>query len=182
MKSIYLIIFLLTGIISGSKVLAVNIENTTAPQLSNGLEAMTVNDFIALDFAEYRTAEGKKLKWTHRIGFKMAQKSYARGVRKDKIDGDANFYDAAKAVSPANRTGRLSLIFASAGLVLMFLSVPVLGIIGLGSSVAGLVLGLLGLKRDEDQTMALLGTIISSLALVLFLILVVSAAAWLSRF
>jgi len=181
MKHFSLIIFLLAGFIPCSKVLAVNVENTTTPHSGIGLESMTINDFISLDFAEYRTEDGKKLKWIHRLGFKMTQKSYERGVRKGKLDGDANFYNTAKAASPANRTGRLSLIFASVGLVLLFLSVPVLGIIGLGLSVAGLVFGLSGLRKDEDQTMAILGTAISALALVLFLILVISAAAWLSR-
>lgn len=175
MKHFYLL--LLFTLCASQSSFAVDVKNSPVYDAQAAVNAMTVNDFLAMDIKNYRNAEGKKLNWTQRLGFKIAQKSFAKSVKKGNVDGEANFKEAAGA-SAANKHGRLSLIFAAAGLVLLFIPLGALGLLGLGLSVAGFVLGILGLKRDEDQTMALIGTIISGLTLFLFLILIIAVAAF----
>lgn len=145
---------------------------------SNG-KSITVNDFLAIDSKVVRTQEGQKLSWAKRLGMKMTQKHLAKQVRKGKIDGGADLHTAMRA-SSANKRGLLSLIFSSLGLIFLF--IPYVAILGLGLSIAGFVLGIIGLKRDEDTTMALIGVILGGLALFIYLLVIIAVAAWFSWF
>ncbi len=175
MKQFYLIIFLLATIGDGNKAYAVHIESSPHhPGKINLGDEMTVNDFLALDVKDYRTAGGNKLKWNQQLAFKIAQKNFTRKVQKGGLDENLNFHEAAN-VSPANRTGRLSLILSSVGLVFFF--IPVVNIIGLGFSLAGLILGIIGLRKDEDQTMAIIGMVIGGLGVLISLLVIASVIA-----
>lgn len=141
------------------------------PSMSDAMTpapSLTVNDFLAIDIGGYRTAEGKKMKWTQRIAMNMVQKKLARKVRKGKIDGEASM-STVMAAPGTSKFGLLSVIFSVAGLVVPYF--------GLAMIIAGLVLGIIGIRRDPDPTLAIIGTVISSVFILLLLIAIAALAA-----
>lgn len=163
MKQLFLVLFLLSGLLITDQVSAINSKKI--PVSGGALvftPQITVNDFLSLDVKNYRTADGKKLKWTERLAFKVVQKNLARKVKKGKIDGDLAMDDAKAA--GGNLYGLLSLIFSVVGLFIPY--------VGLALLVAAVVLGIVGIKRDNNPTMAIIGLIISALALLLILIVI----------
>ena len=139
----------------------------------SALSEMTIENFLSLDIKNMKQANGKKLKWTHRMALGMTQKKMARKVRKGKLDKTAKF---ATVANPANKRGRLSLILTVGGFLLLF--VPVAGIATLGflASLVGFGFGLSGIRKDEDNTMAIVGTIVGGTVILLTLIAII----WLS--
>ena len=165
MKPILLILFLIAGLTMTHPVYGVNRENQISIEtFFKNPGQMTVNDFISVDFKNYRTEEGKKLKWTSRLLFTGAQKKLARQVKQQKLDGNESMEDVAKG-GGRNIHGLLSVIFAGAGLFIPFL--------GLALIVAALVLGIIGIRRDYNPTMAIIGTVLSGVILLLFLIVLI---------
>jgi hypothetical protein len=158
---------LLTLLIFGStavtfKVSAVHSSSTLKTMDAMAMApTMTVNDFLAIDIKEYRTAEGKKMKWTHRLILGGKQKNLAKKVRKGEIEGTATMSMAA-APGQNNTLGLLSVIFSIVGLFIPYLGLPMI--------IAALVLGILGLKRDYNPTLATIGTVLSSVFLVIVII------------
>ncbi len=147
------------------------INPAIAPNLSS-IGEMTIEDFLAVDIKKLQQKSGQKMKWSNRLAFKMIQKKMARKVRKGKLDKTAKFSSVA---NPANRRGRLSLILSCGGFILLF--IPVVGIIGLLAALVGFGIGLSGLKKDEDNTMAIVGTVVGGVVLLLFLVALIWIAA-----
>ena len=139
---------------------------------------MTVNDFLAFDAKAYRSADGKKMKWTERLAIGIVKKKLERKVNKGKIEGTATMAEATKAAS-ASKYGLLSLILSAAGVILLFTP---LGLVGIVAVIAGFVLGLIGLRRDANTTMALIGTILGALGIFITLLAVILVASLLSSF
>jgi hypothetical protein len=175
MKKLIFTLLLIAGFIYQSDVMAINSTSNTALTMATP-GSMTVNDFLAVDLKTYKSADGKKLKWTQRIALSNFQKGLAKKVSKGKIEGTASLNEAAKAPS-ANKHGLLSLIFSAVGLVLLFTPV---GLVGMALGIAGFVLGLIGLKRDADMTMALVGVILGGLVIFITLLAVIVVASWLA--
>ena len=169
MKSLFLTLIFVMGAALTHQSAA--ISTAPAPMAKDAMSiasTMTVSDFLAVDFKGYRTAEGKKLKWTQRLAFSMTQKNLAKQVKKGKIEETATM-DMAMAAKGRNTFGLLSVIFSVAGLVIPYF--------GLAMIIAGLVLGIMGIKRDSDPTLAIIGTVISSVFLVLLLLVLVAFAS-----
>lgn len=163
MKQLFLTLFLISGFTFSYHAYAINSEKAPAQGMGLSIGSqMTVNDFISFDAKNYRSADGKKLKWTQRLAFNIVKKNLERKVKKGKIDGDMTMDKAGAA--GGNIYGLLSLIFSVVGLF-----VPILG---LGLLIAAFVLGLIGLRRDNNPTMALIGLIISGVFLLLILIVI----------
>ena len=164
MKQLFLTLFLMSGFVLSYQAYAINVDNAPASGTGSTIASqMTVNDFIALDVNSYRTAEGKKLKWTQRLAFNLVKKNLERKVKKGKIDGDLSM-DQAKGGAGGNIHGLLSLIFSVVGLF-----IP---IVGLALLIAAFVLGLIGLKKDNNPTMAIIGLVVSGAFLLLILIVI----------
>ena len=170
MKHLFLSLFLLVTTVFCYNVSAVNTNHdlTATSPMAIGHQ-ITVNDFLAFDFKGYQTMDGKKLKWGQRVAMSMAQKSLAKKVKKGKIDG-ASTLDLSAAVGGNNTYGLLSIIFSIVGLFVPYL--------GLAMIIAGLVLGIIGIKRDANPTMAIIGTAVSAAFLLLVLIAIVALASW----
>ena len=163
MKQLFLVLFLLSGLLITNQVSAINSEKIPATGGALAFSPqVTVNDFLSIDVKNYRTADGKKLKWTKRLAFRVVQKNLERKVKKGKIDGDLAMDDTKAA--GGNLYGLLSLIFSVVGLFVPY--------VGLALLVAAVVLGIVGIKRDNNPTMAIIGLIISALALLLILIVI----------
>ncbi len=170
MKKHLLTLALFIGI---SSLFNLNAINPTVPEMMAEAAimapTMTVNDFLDMDIKGYRTVEGKKMKWTHRLALGATQKNLAKKVKKGKVDGEASL-SSAMAVRGANTYGLLSVIFAVAGLVIPYL--------GIAMIIAGLVLGIIGISRDANPTLAIIGTVISSVFLLLLLIVIIAISSW----
>ena len=167
MKSLFLTLFFLSGLVLSYNASAITTESkpVTGTALALGPQ-MTVNDFLSFDAKSFRTADGKKLKWTQRLAFDIAQKNLARKVAKGKIDGNLTMDKAAAGKGGGkNIYGLLSLIFSIVGVF-----VPYVGLLLL---VGAFVLGLIGIKRDNNPTMAIIGTILSAVILLLILIVII---------
>lgn len=173
MKNLALIFFIFLASGLGLEVAAINSSSSspTVMDVTAISPTMTVNDFLAVDIKGYRTAEGKKMKWTQRLALNMTQKNLEKKVKRGKIDGEASLSTAVPAAG-STKFGLLSVIFSVAGLVVPYF--------GLAMIVAGLVLGIIGIRRDADPTLAIIGTVISGLFLLLILIALVALAsgAW----
>lgn len=151
MKQIFLTLAMMAVSALTFQLSAISVEHPPVASDAHMMsQTMTVNDFLATDFKGYRTAEGKKLKWTQRLSFGLVQKSLAKKIRKGKLDGHTPMTMVAR--SP-NIYGLLSLIFSIAGLLGRYY--------GLAFIIAGLILGIIGIRKDADPTMAIIGTILS---------------------
>lgn len=168
MKHFFLTLLMMAGFIGQYQVMAVN-SVTVAPAVAiDAASMMTVNDFLALDIKNFKTADGRKLGWTKRIAFQGMQKNLAKKVKKGKLQGDMTMKEAS-ALS-GNMYGFLSLILSVLGLFIPYL--------GLAMLVAGLVLGIIGINRDNNPTMAIIGTVLSALFLLLLVIVVIASISW----
>lgn len=178
MKSIILTFLFLSGFLFSLKVHAIQpaLDNASVPGAD---VTLSVQQFIDFDLKSYRDANGKKLPLLKRFSISILQKKLAKDVKKGRVEANADLSAAMKAPS-ANKRGLLSLIFSSLGLIFLF--IPYVAILGFGLSVAGFVLGIIGLSRDEDMTMALLGVILGGIGLFIYLLAIVIVAAWFSWF
>jgi hypothetical protein len=168
MKSLFLTLLLLSGFVFVNESAAIQPSLPAEGHALALAQQLTVNDFLSFDAKSYRTAEGKKLKWTQRMAFQVMQKNLARKVKKGKIAGDMTMDEAAGAAG-GNLYGLLSLIFAVVGLFIPYL--------GLAMLIAALVLGIIGLKRDNNPTMATIGLVLSAIFLLLIIIVIAVASS-----
>ncbi len=173
MKPLFLTLFLIASSALTYKASAVN---STHPPVTAGSVTispqMSVDDFLAIDFKNYRTADGQKLKWGKRFALGMAQNSLAKKIKKGNVEGTTTL-DTALAQGSNNIHGLLSVIFGAVGLF-----VPILG---LGLLIAGLVLGIIGIKKDASPTLAIIGTALCG-AFLLFIVIaliVIASGCWL---
>ena len=129
---------------------------------------MTVVEFIGIDLKEYTSPGGKKIKWIDRQILKLYQKKLERMMNKHQLDGAVVLSDTSVDVNP-NKRGLFSLILA--GLGLAFLFVPgVVGSLGIIFAIAGTIMGIIGLKRDEEVIFPLVGTILGALLTIIYVI------------
>ncbi|MDQ3015450.1 MAG: hypothetical protein M3R25_01820 [Bacteroidota bacterium] len=169
MKELFLTFFLFTSFVFSHQALAVNSHRSENAMTIGVKSQMTVNDFLAVDLQNFKSADGKGLKWTQKLAFKAMQKSMARKVAKGKIEGTMSLEEAGTAAG-GNLYGLLSLIFSVVGLFIPYL--------GLAMLIAGLVLGIIGITRDNNPTMAIIGTVLSAVFLLLILIVIAASIAW----
>lgn len=174
MKHFFLITFLLIDLLCWNSAFAVHPGNNAIIDSRTSIvnQQMTVSDFLSINFNHYKTETGSRLTWGQRLAMKMFQKKVAKEVRKGKIEGNSAFFEYATGEGYNNRTGRMSLIFSSIGLLLLF--VPYLAIVGIALGIAGFILGIVGMKKDADPTMAVIGTILGGVALFLALFVILA--------
>lgn len=79
-----------------------------------------------------------------------------------------------------NRRGKVSFILGAIGLLTMFSGI--LAILSIPLFIGGLVIGILGISKDETKTMAIVGTIFNGLMLLLILIALTALVAGGLRF
>ena len=141
----------------------------------NSLSQITVENFLALDVKSLRNTDGKKFGFGKRVAARMIQKSLAQQVKKGKLDSSTSLQEAMRGTG-ASKRGVPSVIFSTLGIIFLF--IPNFGIVGLGLSIAGFVLGIIGLNRDEDITLALIGTILGAVVLAIYLIAIIFIASF----
>ena len=169
MKQFFFTFLLLAGFTFPHEALAVNSHAKQPATAYGAASLMTVNDFLAVDVAGFKKADGKGLKWTQKLAFKAMQKNLARKVIKGKIEGTMTLEQAGSAAG-GNLYGLLSTIFAVVGLFIPYL--------GLAMLIAALVLGIIGIKRDNNPTLAIIGTALSAAFLLLLIIVLAASISW----
>lgn len=169
MKSFFLIVLLFFSMVFANTIMAVTIHPLTTNTTVN-LYAMPVGDFIVVDLKSYNSADNERLNWVQRVAIKSFQKNLAKKIGKGKMDPSVSVREVVE--GSGNRLGLLSIVFAVAGVLFLFIPGWV-GYLGLLLSGIGIYFGLRGLQKDEDTLLALLGTIIGALVLLLNIIVLI---------
>lgn len=148
--------------------------NKGVPDLSKNQQYLPldiqISQFIELDFGTLQESKSIKINWIQKWIFKAAQKKLAKKVAQGKIDSTKSLFEI-HAVKNDNKRGLLSLLFAGGGILFLFLG-P-LAYLSLPLGIAGLILGIIGVKRDKNDTMAIIGMVFGSLVILLFLLAIV---------
>ena len=145
-------------------------------QSGNILSNITVSQFLSLDFDKIQESNLVSLNWMQKSLLKSAQKRLAKKVSKGKIDASQSLLNKSAAAKGENRRGMFSLIFGGAGFLFLFLG-P-LAYLSLPLGIAGLILGIIGVKKDKNDTMAIIGMVFGSLVILLFLLAAVLIASF----
>ena len=129
-----------------------------------------LNTFADPAFLQQNALKDHKGGIIKRVVLKMAHKSILRKITKGKLYAVADQSRPAESANP-NKRGLVSIIFAGVGLLFLFIPSGLAGIGGL-FAIAGFILGIIGLRKDEDITMALVGTIVGALVLALYAVVI----------
>ena len=127
-------------------------------------QSFNLEDFSKMTVQEYTLRTGKKMSFVEKLAFKVAQKK-AKMMR--KADG-----------AGGNTLSLLSVILGGAGLLFLLIGSSGLALLGLLAGIAGFVLGLIGLKKEDSHAMAIIGLICGGIVVLIFLyaILIVASA------
>ena len=140
-------------------------------------QSMTVNQFLSFDPDQIRKSNGIKQAWVKRWAVRHVQHRLQKKIDNGKLTRESSLNQAfAKSNNPNNR-GKWSLILAGAGFVFLFLG-P-LAFLTLPLAIAGLVLGIMGIQKDRNSTMAVIGLVIGALTILLFLAAILILVAFL---
>jgi hypothetical protein len=126
-----------------------------ALQAQFGEMSMSASEFAALTPKEIAKKAGKKMSWGEKILFKIAQKRIKKQLVKEGLEGEAG---------GSSKKGKISLFLAGFGLLLMIFSGASFTafVVGLICGVIALVFGIIGLKKDENKALAIIGTVLST--------------------
>jgi|GEM_PF-1447660 len=139
--------------------------------------SMTVNQFLSIDPDQIRKSNGIKQAWVKRWTVRHAQHRLQKKIDNGKLTRESALNQAfAKSNNPNNR-GKWSLIIAGAGFLFLFLG-P-LAFLTLPLAIAGMVLGIMGIQKDNDSTMAVIGMVLGILTILLFLVAILILVAFL---
>jgi uncharacterized membrane protein YjjP (DUF1212 family) len=117
---------------------------------------------------ESRKQLRKKLSFTQRIALKLIQKKARKAEAKSRADNTGE----------KRPLSTLAVIFGSIGLGVIF--IPFLAAVAVPCAVAGIVLGILGIKREGANAMNILGIVFcGTLILVLAIVLLLFIALYL---
>ena len=165
MKSTLIFFWLIAGVACTTNVYAVSppVTLSTTP-----INELTVKDFISIDINTYQIAGKKKLSWLQKTTLKSFQKNLAKKIRQGRIDPATTLKDVEEVTG--NKRGLLSVVFSVAGLLFLFIPGWV-GYIGILLSAVGIYFGIKGMQKDEDTLLALIGTIVGALALLINVII-----------
>lgn len=154
------------------------VNGATAPVVAEEEASMSVEDFLAMTPESYAAETGKKMKWRQRMAMKVVQKRMRKQLKKGKLKAE-------DASNGGNLISLLSMIFGL-GSVLFFLLGAVaagggsgaIGLLSLLFAISGLVMGIIGLKKEDSMAMALVGTITGGLIVLIFLLAIILVAAF----
>jgi len=139
-----------------------------APARSSDLSALPSNVLKmvqTLSPRQFEKATGKKLRFKEKIAYRILQWKLRKGHH-DEID------------EKQRKQGNLSLVFGIASVVFLF--IPILGILAPGLAIAAIVLGIMSLKGNTN-TAGIVGIICGGAVIFIFLLAVaiLSSSGWL---
>jgi hypothetical protein len=112
-----------------------------------------------MTIADYEKLSGKKMGLISKVQFKVAQKFATKKAETEKSDKKT-----------------FSLISLIAGGISLITTI-IFPFVGLLLALAGLIFGIIGLKKEKAQTMSILGIVFGGLTLLLILVFVVLIAS-----
>jgi hypothetical protein len=128
---------------------------------------LTVEEMFTMPRKDIEAKIGRKLKLKERLGFAIIKKAAKKASKKMNKK-------RTKAAANENIFGILSISLGGAGLLSTFFY----GVSGLLLSIAGITLGIIGLKRDEPKRiLSILGIVFGSIVLLLALLVIAVFAA-----
>jgi len=160
MKKLLLLLLAVTlmAVVNGSGI------SSSEPSPTNPVNrSISLKEFVKLTPKDFEKLIGKKLKLKEKIGLKLLQ---WKAKRKMKSEPTAQ----------QRKLGRISLIFGIVALGCLFVPLGIFAIFALGLAIGGLVLGFKSIKGNSNAP-GIIGVVLSSLVLVLFLIAVVAVLA-----
>lgn len=159
MKSILLLALLTMGTLlqPAFAITTLPVPNHIVPAPAKTPAKMTIK--------EWEKATGRRLSVLQRLTWKMAQKHISKSPNENTTERQ-------------RKLGRLSMILGIAGLILLFLP-NILAIAGIGLGIAAFILGIKSLKGNSN-TPGIVGLVAGSLTLLLTILAVVIAAAFLA--
>jgi hypothetical protein len=116
-------------------------------------------DFRTMTIADYEKLSGKKMGLISKVQFKVAQKFATKKAETEKSDKKT-----------------FSLISLIAGGISLITTI-IFPFVGLLLALAGLIFGIIGLKKEKAHTMSILGIVFGGLTLLLILVFVVLIAS-----
>jgi hypothetical protein len=130
------------------------------------MAGLTLEEVLTTDYKTLRQKTGKKLNFVQRMGLKMVQKRYRKiseNPRKaEKLE---------KRLASANTLGLVGIILGAVGLAFAF--VPFIGFLSPFLAFTAIILGAIGLKKDNRPGLAIGALVLGSLTLLLFVVALV---------
>ncbi len=168
MKKIFILTFFaLMGFYGNAAVKsAVLLNPVGTPELTNldaAFSQMSPESILKLTPKQYRAMTGKKLSVKQVIALKAAQSQLKKQEFTTSSSGNPN------------KWGMLSLIFNGIGLLAFIF----LGPLALPFSILAVIFGFKGLKKDSNNTMAIIGLIVGGIGILLELLSLVIAGIYL---
>lgn len=140
--------------------------------------SITIGQFLSLDPNQIQKSNGIKNAWVKRMVIRHAQERLKKRMEKGQLAPESALHQAYAKEGDANKRGKFALIFSGVGFLFLFLG-P-LAFLTLPLAIAGLILGIIGLQKDRDSTMAIFGIVLGGLTLLLFLLALLIVFTFLS--
>lgn len=144
------------------------VKSPTSGAVNVFSKSMTVNQFLSVDADQIRKSNGVKQAWVKRWAVRHAQHRLQKKIDNGKLTRESTLNQAFAKAGDANKRGMFALIFSGAGFLFLFLG-P-LAFLTLPLAIAGLILGIIGIQKDRDSTMAIFGIVLGGLTLLIFLL------------
>ncbi len=133
-----------------------NYTNRNIYKVPSGLNAITLQEFLALTPKKYMELTGKRMSFKQKFSFFILKSKLKKQLPDEKVEGKKS------------SLGLLSLIFAGAAVVL----IPVAGILSIPLAAAAVVFGILGLGKSKGDTKSIIGLVLGATLLLLIGILI----------
>lgn len=156
------------------------VEPTSKVKSTALSSSMTINQFLSIDAGQIRKSHGIKHAWIKRWTLRHAQHRLSKKLVTGELKGETRLDLALAKGGDPNKRGKFALIFAGAGFLFLFLG-P-LAYLTLPLAVAGLILGIIGVQKDRDRTMAIIGIVLGGLTLLIFLLALLIVLTFLGLF
>ncbi|MEP7266980.1 MAG: hypothetical protein ABI844_05080 [Saprospiraceae bacterium] len=142
-------------------------------KLSEVMSEITVGQFLAMDIDRLSKNQSVKVNWLQRSVIRIAQKKFSKRVSNGKLRASTALFSksASGQSNNPNIDGLWALLFGSTGFLFAFLG-P-LAILTLPMAIAAIVLGIIGIKKDQNSTMAIIGLVLGGVTIFLLFLAVV---------
>jgi len=134
------------------------------------MAGLTLEEVLTTDYKTLRKKTGKKLNLFQRMGLKMVQKRYRK-----ISDNPRKVKKLEQRLASGNTLGLVGIILGAAGLVFAF--IPFITFLAPLLALTAIILGAIGLKRDNRPGLAIGALVLGSLTLLIFFFVLIIVLA-----